>query len=476
MIAASVVLPGPGRSQSATEGKSCAQCVLACVALFTLLFAALKERSFLSFAPGGELHDPSWNNSVMDALVALKERSFPSFAPGGELRRSSHYRHDPSSWNNYVVDASVACEPQHVLAPGLARAFCASPLALRNESAPATCGGIPLVPDSCLVPAAGKFEPPEPRLEDRLVRPLRLGGSRRTPPVAACTSSRAVLSGAWVGSNGTLAPDEEWRPHTCSLAPLDAFAWTDRAAADSCTAQSILIMGDSHMRNLFTALVAGVRGRATFAEGHLAGEHKKDAVHLYRFVRSPSSTFDSLTTVPAKELLLSDDKDGAPSLLNSCRCGEERCVSAVFIWAPSFIEQVQWLPHIKAWQPDVVAVSPANVYSQTVMSPAWLAGWESALQELPRMHLSLVHWPYGATPKARQPLLEAWEAAHPGRVTFFSEHAWNRGKQGSTTFHFACSLTETHGGHSDTVVAYEDCTDVSDTMMIRAVVTVAGWW
>ena len=393
-------------------------------------------------------------------------------APGGEAMRLRVVFAQPTRPFTFVADASVACEPQHILGPGLAQVYCASPMALRNESAPPTCGGVPLVADSCLVPAAGTFVPPDPGLEHLPARPLRLGSSRNTPTAVACTTSRAILNGVWVESDGALAPDAEWRPHACSLAPLDAFVWTGRA--DSCASQSIVIMGDSHARNLFNAFVAGVRGLATFAEGHRTDEHKSDSVHLYRFVRSPALASDTLATVPAKDLL-ADNKDGAPSLLSSCRCGEERCISAVFIWAPSFEEQLPWLPHIQAWKADVVAVSPANSYNRNVMSPEWQAGWESVLKELPQMSLSLIYWPYGSVPQARRPLLEAWEAAHLGRISFFDQKGWNRGKQGRSTFHFACRMSQTHGSHSDTVVAYEDCTDVPDTMAIRAVVTVAGW-
>ena len=202
----------------------------------------------------------------------------------------------------------------------------------------------------------------------------------------------------------------------------------------------------------------------TFAEGHRAEPEKSSTVHVYRFVRSPSSTSDSLTYVHVNE-----------TRPLPCTCGEERCLGVTFIWAPTFEAQLPWMQLIQAWAPDVVAMSPGNAYNKgVVVSPAWRAGWESILRARVQLRLCLIQWPYGGTPAARAAVLQTWEQAHPRRIAFFSQATWNRGQQGAHTWHFACGLTRTHA-HSDTLVAYEGCTDVTDTATIRAVVTLAGW-
>ncbi|EJK45561.1 hypothetical protein THAOC_35818, partial [Thalassiosira oceanica] len=143
-----------------------------------------------------------------------------------------------------------------------------SPIANATDGATRLCGGIPMTPGYCAQPKYGVWaaEPAAAPLPNRL-------GLQHAAPSPLCSSLPDLLEGNWTGEDF----DEDWRPGNCRLAPLSPFEWTRQRhdggggkRKKSCQT-TIAMMGDSHIRNLFTATVAGFRGVRYFAEAHADG-------------------------------------------------------------------------------------------------------------------------------------------------------------------------------------------------------------
>ena len=115
-----------------------------------------------------------------NATLDVKKPAAGASAPPSPSPAAAAALASVSRGRTFVADQAAGCAPQHVLAPGLASALCASPEALRNASGtgPVMCGGIPLVADHCLMPTAGRYGPARGAHSDAGSdgeRPLRLG-------------------------------------------------------------------------------------------------------------------------------------------------------------------------------------------------------------------------------------------------------------------------------------------------------------
>ena len=234
--------------------------------------------------------------------------------------------------------------------------------------------------------------------------------------------------------------------------------------------------GDSHVRNLFTATINGLRGVETFAEAHAGSAAKERGVALsYEWRLHQNGTASDFFAVHSDVLFVD------PTPFEDCPCGDlvRRCLRVAFIWAPKFNDQLRMIHFVTTWKSDIVIVEPGNAYEQTnVLSYEWTAKYDSLLRENKYLQLGVLHFPWGDQPYGREAALANWttNTTHAGRISLLRQSAMPmpeelQSMQGRKSFHFACSMGKVNV-ENDRINAVEPCTDIVDTAQIRALITV----
>eukprot|EP00804_Cyclotella_cryptica_P001499 CCRYP_003715-RA/>CCRYP_003715-RA protein AED:0.04 eAED:0.04 QI:0/-1/0/1/-1/0/1/0/327 len=316
-------------------------------------------------------------------------------------------------------------------------------------------------PNLCVLPISGKWALPT---ETSAVSPLdgRFGITEdsisNTKPLCK-TMSQLV--------NGTHDETGNWIPDPfCTVVPLSPFAWTENSPCQT----TIVMIGDSHVRNLFTATVNGLRGVSFFTEAHA-----DDAMKSRGVAESYQWTLNNEGVASDKLGIFSDTKANPPQFFDECRCDEvQRCLNIVFLWAPTFNEQLQQF-HLVPSNTMLLIVEPGNSYEPTnTLDASWTAKIDAIMEEYTRLHLNIFHFVWGSQPQERRQALIEWTAhgKHADRKSYLrqDEIYVATGLQGRATFHFACGLGQ-RDTVSDTITAAEPCSDVTDTGQIRAIVT-----
>ena len=354
-----------------------------------------------------------------------------------------------------------------------------------------TCGGVKLEPNYCLMPSRGEWTTTwEGQLNDTNATttlpplPRRFGNQynsseETTQSLPRCKTQEDILDGNQQGSPDKF--DREWVPNSCRLVPLNPFTWTDHSKCQV----TIIMIGDSHIRNLFTATVNGLRGSSAFAEAHAGSEDKDAGITLtYEWQKHGDDKNASDHFVVHEG---TNNHTDHTSLFDDCPCDEHitRCLRIVFIWAPHFVEQMKYVQLVNDLQADLVIVEPGNSYEErTVLSQEWTAAMEKILlQPNEHRHLAVLHFPYGKQPKGRPEAIEEWVKGYNNTTQHTTtQNTTNRisywrqgklgfgGKQSRKTWHYACGLGEIQV-RNDVVMAIEQCTDEADTAYIRAIST-----
>jgi hypothetical protein len=371
------------------------------------------------------------------------------------------------------------------------------------ENKPGTCGGVMLEPNYCLMPSRGEWIWEEDEEEQQLNNetmssslPRRFGSYHyynNTTEIekedAASTSSLLLprcnrQQDIFDGSQQGVTYDREWVPNSCSLVPLNPFSWT---TDNSQCRTTIIMIGDSHIRNLFTATVHGLRGSYAFAEAH-AGSDDKDTGIILTYEWRKHHHHDDNTTIRASDHFAvhvnTNHNTNYTSLFEDCSCNNNentvRCLRIAFIWAPHFDDQVKHVQLVNDLQTDLVIVEPGNSYeTKEVLSNEWKAAMEQILEHQQDRHLAILHFPYGRQPKERPETIEAWLSTIDNNSTISSSNRisyWQQGKfgfgriQSRKTWHYACGLGRIQV-RNDVIMSIEPCTDEADTAYIRAITT-----
>lgn len=365
------------------------------------------------------------------------------------------------------------------------------------------CGGIPLQPpDGCAEHSAGVFAPAPSTGAEPLARKLwRMRASvaeegRGRP----CESAAAIVDGQWASldtdtvtvlrAHGKNPPRVDspaiWQPGSgCTLLPLDIQtvqrATQHHGTCNGACPGTVLILGDSHMRNMFNGIVGGLRQKLVYAE---APDRDKAPTRVYELRRERDGTYtDSL-------------RGGLPAP----GCADPQLVlRVIMLWVPTLNEQITLLKPtagrtvnlIQSLDPHLVIASPGNSYQlNNNFDAAWFEAWQRFLaQQQCIAAFAVVSWPYGAASKYAHPRMaatEEWMAnasqAHDLKhvhMLHLSQATFNAGSlQGPKTFHFACSLDidlkDENPKTKDEIMrvhAFTNCTDEEDTAMFRAVLT-----
>jgi len=232
------------------------------------------------------------------------------------------------------------------------------------------------------------------------------------------------------------------------------------------------MMGDSHIRNLFTATVNGLRGVNAFAEAHADDAMKNTGIiETYEWKLQKDTAVD-------KFAVYADTKSNEPHLFDDCQCSKkQRCLRIAFIWAPTFHEQEEQMHLISKWRSSIVIAEPGNAYEpDLVLSTTWTAKIDELLENDPALQLGILHFPYGKQPAERMDAVFNWttNGMYAERKSFLQQSAMAQpvgGMQGRKTWHYTCGLGRVDV-ENDSITAAEPCTDTTDTAQIRAFLTV----
>ena len=160
----------------------------------------------------------------------------------------------------------------------------------------------------CLLPSRGSWE----LVSNPSPLPNRLGVvNTKSNTLPRCKAMKDFINGRWKGVGFS---QQEYIPSSCSAIPLSPFAWTQHTKCQA----TIILFGDSHIRNLFTAIVYGLRGIESFAEGHTDSEEKAIGIalsHQWRLYHNGTAS-DHI-------IVHSDVKYHNPQLFNDCPCNDE---------------------------------------------------------------------------------------------------------------------------------------------------------
>ncbi|KAL7532334.1 hypothetical protein ACHAXR_004566, partial [Thalassiosira sp. AJA248-18] len=323
------------------------------------------------------------------------------------------------------------------------------------------CGGVKLEPNHCLLPIEGRWTTPEGDSKPPLSRRLGISGDSNILP--RCKTMEKLMNGSFEGDGF----DQEWVPGSCSAVPLSPFAWTENAKCKT----TITMIGDSHVRNLFTATVSGLRGLESFAEVHFQAGKSGGEVRSYEWRLKNGIATDRVG-------IYLDAKKNEPIPFEDCPCGEvQRCLRIAFIWAPTFKNQLRWMHLAQKWESDLIIATPGNDYERSlVLSSNWTAQFDKMLQQNNNLQLGILHFVRGKRPgegRARKAALNEWitNGAHSNRMSYLIQSEIRKVGRQIRSFHFACSLRKVNA-ENDMIAAAEPCTDMTDTAQIRALVTV----
>ena len=346
------------------------------------------------------------------------------------------------------------------------------------------CAGVQFDPDTCIEPMSGYWSlPSNVNLDQSDLPPLpyRLGMGTydSTKLLPRCkTMDEYLANGTIVSRPDVLAEasswaeyDQEYVPSNCSSVPLNPFIWTEHSSCQT----TITMYGDSHIRNLFTATVFGLRGAEYFAEAHADSASKSSGIiYSYEWRMHKDGTADDFFEFHSG----TNFKNSTYKVSHcSCRDNVERCLRIFFVWAPLFQEQLNTFHHVKEWETDLLIVEPGNSYEHTaILSDEWKIELDNMLQEDEDLRLGILHFPWGNHPaKERTEALKEWvsSSSHADRMAYMRQDdiTFTPGLQGQATFHFACGLSQVNV-KNDKIDAAEPCTDRMDTSQIRALTTV----
>jgi hypothetical protein len=230
----------------------------------------------------------------------------------------------------------------------------------------ASCGGIPL---SDLIDCTGGLAPNGTFSAGKAANANRalFGGSlvhdADGNPAERCRRASFLDTAKVVGDSAT----QTWYMEAvgCSVAPLSlptllkilvgsapgSTAWHNARG-------SIVFIGDSHTRNSFSALVAGIRGLHNAVEEFHGTNVMKKVGFMLRYViyRDTTTIRDSL------ELFNNTDVEPPP-----VRCPPDDdsglfCVDVLFVWAATWVEMIKRLPVITKYTPTFVVGCTGNTY------------------------------------------------------------------------------------------------------------------
>lgn len=343
------------------------------------------------------------------------------------------------------------------------------PIASTNVSGQPACGGV--IMSGCASYVSGEFVPAKATDQKpaKLWAPVPTGSSANKKQTVFCSQEKQVNEGKYQEDPKKRFYDENvWIPsNNCSLLPLDLSSLAKLCEGSG----SVVFLGDSHIRNSFTAFVAGLRQREFFLETHDDVFKNMQGVLVYRVEKTKGKIMDH------RGVVLLANHTGA-TLHDEIDCDQksELCLQVLFFWGATFTEQIALLPIIRSLHPALLVISPGNSYEGVAFPKFYESNLTAIAQALPKLKFHFNSWPYGNRVSGqRVTLINTWRSTLSNKVHIMDHGTFGNygGMQGSRNWHYACA-----GRHNDQnllkgVVAEENCTDVVDTSMARVMLTLA---
>ena len=364
----------------------------------------------------------------------------------------------------------------------------------------ASCGGIPLsdlIDCTGSLAFTGTFAPGSAANANRALFGGSLVHDAEGKPTERCRRASFLDTAKVVGDDAT----QTWYMETvgCSVAPLSlptllkiligsppgSTAWHNARG-------SIVFMGDSHTRNSFSALVAGIRGLHNAVEEiHGTGEMKKSGFMIrYVVYRDATTIRDSL------ELFNETDIHPPPV---RCPSGDDSglfCVDVLFVWAPIWDDMIKRLPLITRYTPAFVVGCTGNTYEKmhATVSREMTAAWEAFAMDPPTRRklraIVFTHWPYGQSNyKEKIASYEKWieEVLRGQRFLLSDIYSLQKVYTGKSlprlkaTWHTMCNGIRTNSHHQmcngvsahAIMDAYGNCSVATEYINVRAMLTLA---
>ena len=411
----------------------------------------------------------------LDEIVLRDPRSLGQF----DYRPHFHTVESCSNIHRLATDKPLECD-------GL----------LRASSTVESCGGIPLLPGLCVMPEAAKFVYHDRGTSDR-VNVVGGDADKSFHKRQICgNDSMSFAEGSF----------SNFRYHGpgCELLDLNP-----RWLHDEFKGKLIVVIGDSHGRNLFTSFVAEVRNQKHVAERHVDMNTKdtlspyqkyevyRDSDHLVDLTGSNALTFESV-------------REGTKECSSAQSSGAKCSVTILFLWAgfPSEFEKLLTTT-LPAIQPDVILTNfVSKAYTTAVgfdnslklvmdnFEKLFVALSKSRQASLPPVSFHVSPFPLFGGDQVRYSLAkwlrEKKESFASSRVRahlfdqdhFISAYDRTTGRpldQLKTTSHTVCSLYDTFsldpkvpvvGGHR--IRGFESCVAPVDRALMRAMFTFAA--
>eukprot|EP00240_Pyramimonas_obovata_P013491 CAMPEP_0118961202 /NCGR_PEP_ID=MMETSP1169-20130426/64022_1 /TAXON_ID=36882 /ORGANISM="Pyramimonas obovata, Strain CCMP722" /LENGTH=253 /DNA_ID=CAMNT_0006909355 /DNA_START=669 /DNA_END=1430 /DNA_ORIENTATION=- len=242
------------------------------------------------------------------------------------------------------------------------------------------------------------------------------------------------------------------------------------------------MIGDSHIRNLFEALVASVRQEEFFAMPH-------GFQSVYHYSVGPDGDFwhmvsrehfDGVTLKSHAHEFDDLHREGPAFVSCTARGLGEPCVDIVYAWAPIYPEQFELTgPLMRDIKPQFVIAS-INSWEKTVaLDPKWTDMWEGVFPGNPQLEAFMfVMWPHGLNiAQERQGKVTAWmEAlgARPFRRSFLNMldiHKHIKSDQLDKTWHDVCGVYNNWPQEAFKINAHEACTGNIPRALMRVALT-----
>jgi len=385
----------------------------------------------------------------------------------------------------YVADADAGCALGHTLSKKQPLKCdcdndCSRTLSNGTAGNPDICGGIPLTPGFCLRPKSGVFKQTRAVLEyEKMPKPETL-----------CAKEEDVnTESAHFEKTGIENPQSAYTTKDCTLIPYTNIAASLLASAVGTKQTRILLMGDSHVRNLFSGIQAAFRNMEYVVEGHSSFALKEEGVlgAYHVWFDQPSG----LIKDDYEYQITNKSYEHGIGLAKSFCDGKPKCISFVFLWGPTFREAIEQWPNILQFDPHML-ISAINSYEQ---HDALSSQLEKKYMDYFKSTSSLrqwiwQYWPYGMRTKGLlekrvekiQSMITIFESLQPNvkrsgniaSIGHLHEKSCNAPltnnencNQTSQHWHSICGIYDTYPSEQHTINAREMCTALLDKTFVR---------
>jgi len=279
----------------------------------------------------------------------------------------------------------------------------------------------------------------------------------------------------------------------------------------------IVVMGDSHIRNLFSGFIVSTRNQEYLAEGHTDKNIKAHGIilHYRLWVDKEGTPRDSLEYIFVGDDGKSPEGIAAKEMETECK-GLHRCIIVVYVWGARMATQLKSLGFVKQANPTMIVWAMSNYAGNRVLTPKYIKDMGVELHGISSLRTAVFyHWVWGnATPKKFNDIQDIFSIMNGTKIVDPQSGeivASPRGGQGGTvnnssssralfpiqshyigqdsiinalnkygeegvlqirnTWHTLCQLHDTYPNRKWKVLAFDECTSLCEKTAVRSILT-----